>query len=138
MRRVVDLPQPDGPTSDDELAILDLEVDAVDDLGVAVTLHNLVERKVSHGQSPFVAEPAACVSRSISVANRRSEPCLDRDGSRRDVADPPPARHRAPGFPPGPRGAGPPGSVRTAMKYSGVTTSPKRLFGHDGPSTRMI
>jgi len=32
MRNSVDLPQPDGPTKNDELAVADVDVDAVDDL----------------------------------------------------------------------------------------------------------
>ena len=38
MRSSVDLPQPDGPTKTHELAVVDLEVDALDDLDVAEAL----------------------------------------------------------------------------------------------------
>ena len=43
MRSSVDLPQPEGPTNDDELAIGDVEVDALDDLHGAETLANVLE-----------------------------------------------------------------------------------------------
>ena len=48
MRSSVDLPQPDGPTKHDELAVGDVQVDPVDRLHVAVLLHELFELDLSH------------------------------------------------------------------------------------------
>ena len=53
IRSRVDLPQPEGPTKTHELAILDCQVDALDDLDVAIGLVELVQRDGRHARVPL-------------------------------------------------------------------------------------
>ncbi len=48
MRSRVDLPQPDGTDKNREFFLLYLEVDAVDDLGVAETLDDPIQFYITH------------------------------------------------------------------------------------------
>ena len=48
MRSSVDLPQPDGPDQDDELAVADVDVDAVNHLDRAEGLADLADRDRGH------------------------------------------------------------------------------------------
>ena len=51
IRSAVDLPQPDGPDEDQELAVGDLEVELLDGLGpVREPLGDLVERDFCHAE----------------------------------------------------------------------------------------
>ena len=52
MRSSVDLPQPDGPTKHDELAVVDLQVDVVDHLHRAEALVDVAKLKLSHSSPP--------------------------------------------------------------------------------------
>ena len=51
MRSSVDLPQPDGPTSTHELAVGDVDVDAVQDRGRAEVLLDRLDRDAGHVRS---------------------------------------------------------------------------------------
>ena len=55
IRRVVDLPQPDGPDEDHELAVADLEVDARDRglVGPGIPALCLLERDCCHADCSF-------------------------------------------------------------------------------------
>ena len=48
MRSSVDLPQPDGPTKHDELAVLHVEVDVVDDLDPAEGFADAAQAQIRH------------------------------------------------------------------------------------------
>ena len=48
IRRTVDLPQPDGPEQDEELAVVDLEVEVVDGGDVAEALGDRLEADPCH------------------------------------------------------------------------------------------
>ena len=48
MRNNVDLPQPEGPTQDDELAVVDVEVDVAQHLRGAIALGQMFDAEVGH------------------------------------------------------------------------------------------
>jgi hypothetical protein len=50
MRRKVDLPQPEGPTSTHKLAVGDVYADTLDDVGAAKVLVYLTDGDAGHGK----------------------------------------------------------------------------------------
>jgi hypothetical protein len=48
MRNVVDLPQPDGPTSTTNSFVGDIEIDRADRFDIIVILDNLAKRNLRH------------------------------------------------------------------------------------------
>ena len=61
MRRLVDLPQPDGPEQRDELAVLDRQVHAGDDDDVAEALDDVAELDARHRRQPFTPPIDICI-----------------------------------------------------------------------------
>ncbi len=57
MRRSVDLPQPEAPEQHDELAVGDVEVDALEHVGLAEGLADLVDLELGHGGGPYLTAP---------------------------------------------------------------------------------
>ncbi len=55
-RRSVDLPQPDGPDEHRELAVLDIEIDAVDDADCAKRLAHVLQLNASHGGNSLLRD----------------------------------------------------------------------------------
>ena len=55
-RRSVDLPQPDGPDEHRELAVLDIEIDAVDDADCAERLAHVLQLNASHGGNSLLRD----------------------------------------------------------------------------------
>ena len=55
-RRSVDLPQPDGPDEHRELAVLDIEIDAVDDADRAERLAHVLQLNASHGGNSLLRD----------------------------------------------------------------------------------
>ena len=116
MRSAVVFPEPEGPTSDHELAVLDVQVERVDGghVGARVDPRRLHEADVSHRSPPSVGETASCLaharlSRGIGpdlvereergADHRRRRRRRDHD-LRRDLAQPPRApRSRRPSMP---------------------------------------
>ena len=59
IRSRVDLPQPDGPDEHDELAVGDVDVDAVDDLGAAEPLLHAADLDRRHSRASSCRSAAA-------------------------------------------------------------------------------
>ena len=57
MRSSVDLPQPEGPTQHDELAVGDVEVDALEHVGLCRRTCGPVDLELGHDGSPYLTAP---------------------------------------------------------------------------------
>ncbi len=76
MRRVVDLPQPDGPTKHDEFLVVDLEVGVIDSFDTArIDFAHVFEENFCHSESlsiPIRTETrwAVCSKARAVVSNQ--------------------------------------------------------------------
>ena len=61
MNRLVDLPQPEGPSKRDELAVLDRQVHIGDDLDFSEPLDDVAELDFRHRRQPFTPPIDICI-----------------------------------------------------------------------------